>query len=151
MPSPSDPPPEPPIRLSVPRATCYLGLIRKAVATAARQVGFSASDVDLIELAVDEASSNAVLYACESSPPTIEVEVLVGPIDFTVVLVDGNPRYRFDEHEVELERQLESDERGGLGIYIIKRFMDSVHYECCPERGSRIRMSKRLPALHPVS
>ena len=150
MPSPPTPQPEPPIRLSVPRATCYLSLIRKAVATAARQVGFGEADVDLIELAVDEASSNAVLYACESSPPVIEVEVLVGPIDFTIVLADGNPRYCFDEREVELERQLASDERGGLGIYIIKRFMDEVRYECCPERGSRIVMSKRLPALQPA-
>lgn len=143
----SSPLPEAPIRLSVPRATCYLGLIRKAVATAALQVGFPAAEVDLIELAVDEASSNAVLYACEDSPATIEVEVHVSAEAFTVILEDGNPNYGFDQRDVELGDQLESDERGGLGIYIIKRFMDEVRYECCPERGSRIVMIKNLPAL----
>lgn len=143
----SSPLPEAPIRISVPRATCYLGLIRKAVATAALQVGFPAAEVDLIELAVDEASSNAVLYASEASPPTIEVEVRVSADAFTIVLEDGNPRYGFDQREVDLEEQLESEDRGGLGIYIIKRFMDEVRYECDPERGSRIVMIKHLPAL----
>lgn len=143
----ASPVPEAPIRLSVPRATCYLGLIRKAVATAALQVGFPAAEVDLIELAVDEASSNAVLYACETSPPTIEVEVRVSSDAFTVILEDGNPRYGFDQREVDLDQQLESEDRGGLGIYIIKRFMDEVRYECDPERGSRIVMIKQLPAL----
>jgi serine/threonine-protein kinase RsbW len=143
----SSPLPEAPIRLSVPRATCYLGLIRKAVATAALQVGFPAAEVDLIELAVDEASSNAVLYACDESPPTIEVEVHVSAEAFTIVLEDGNPHYGFDQREVDLDRQLESEDRGGLGIYIIKRFMDEVRYECDAERGSRIVMIKHLPAL----
>jgi len=122
-------------------------LIRKAVATAALQIGFEREEVDLIELAVDEAASNAVLYACEASPQTIEVEVQIAPETITVILVDGNPRYGFDEREVQLEDQLDSEERGGLGIYIIKRFMDEVRYDCSPEQGSRIVMTKRRPAV----
>ncbi|MBL4846252.1 MAG: ATP-binding protein [Planctomycetes bacterium] len=117
------------------------------MATAALQVGFPGPEVDLIELAVDEASSNAVLYASEESPPTIEVEIHIGPESFTVILEDGNPNYSFENRGIELDAQLESDARGGLGIYIMKRFMDEVRYECCPERGSRIIMSKRLPSL----
>ncbi|MGE0708387.1 MAG: ATP-binding protein [Planctomycetota bacterium] len=137
----------PHLDLTIPRRTAYLGLIRKAVGVTAGELGFQRDDVDLIELAVDEACSNAILYASEASPPTISVEVRVTDERFTVILVDGNPRYPFADHEVELDHQLASDERGGLGIYIIKRFMDEVDYECCPERGSVVTMTKLRPAL----
>lgn len=135
----------PHLNLRLPRETAYLGLIRKAVALTAREVGFCSDAVDVIELAVDEACSNAILYATEASPPTISVEVRITDERLTIVLIDGNPRYCFDEREVDLEEQLACEERGGLGIYIVKRFMDEVRYEHTPELGSVIRMSKLRP------
>jgi serine/threonine-protein kinase RsbW len=139
----SDPPL---LHLKIPRQTAYLSLIRKAVGVTAAELGFPRESVDLIELAVDEACSNAILYAGPESPETVEVDVLVSDERFTIVLLDGNPRYPFDEQSIDLDQQLESDERGGLGIYIIKRFMDEVDYEC-GERGSVVTMTKLRPAL----
>lgn len=139
--------PEPHLQLNLPRETAYLGLIRKAVGVCARELGFSSEDVDLIELAVDEACSNAILYATEASPPRIHVEVYVTDERFTITLIDGNPRYPFDEREIDLENQVASDERGGLGIYIIKRFMDEVRYDCHPEQGSVVTMTKLRTVL----
>lgn len=135
------------ITLAVPRRTQHLSLIRKVVATAAREVGFQDDDVDKIELAIDEACSNAILYAEPTEPRQIVVEVRPGPERFVVMLKDGGPPFAFEEKgRIQLDEQLSSSERGGLGIYIIRRFMDDVVYHYSAEDGNVITMTKVLPA-----
>jgi anti-sigma regulatory factor (Ser/Thr protein kinase) len=134
------------ITLAVPRRTQHLSLIRKVVATAAREVGFQDDDVDKIELAIDEACSNAILYAQPTSPRQIVVEVRPGPDRFVVTLKDGGPPFAFEQKgHFEVEDQLRTADRGGLGIYIIRRFMDDVTYHHSAEDGNVIIMTKLLP------
>lgn len=135
------------ITLAVPRRTQHLSLVRKLVATSARQAGFDAGEVDKIELAVDEAVSNAVLYAEPDRPRQLVVEVQPGPLRFVVVLKDGGPPFPFeDKGRIVLDQQLRTSERGGLGIYIIRQFMDEVAYEYSDVDGNVITMTKFLPA-----
>ena len=142
----SDAPPR--IELTVPRTTQYLGMVRKVVAMAAARVGFPREEVDLIELAVDEACSNAILYADDDSPATLSLEVAISETEFTIVLNDGGPCYDFEgKGNFQVEEQLGARESGGLGIYIIKTFMDEVCYEHSPETGSVITMTKLRPEV----
>jgi anti-sigma regulatory factor (Ser/Thr protein kinase) len=135
------------ITLTVPRRTQHLSLVRKVVATAARGAGFTAEDVDKIELAVDEACSNAILYAEPPEPRDIVVELHPDPGRFVIVLKDGGPPFAFEEKgRFAVEQQLRAPERGGLGIYIIRQFMDEVAYAYSPEDGNVITMTKVLPA-----
>ncbi len=135
------------ITLAVPRRTQHLSLVRKVVATSAREVGFGPDEVDKIELAVDEAVSNAILYAEPERPRQIVVQVQPGPGRFVVVLKDGGPPFPFEEKgRVVLEQQLRTEDRGGLGIYIIRQFMDAVEYEYSAADGNVITMTKVIPA-----
>ena len=134
------------ITLAVPRRTQHLSLVRKVVATSAREVGFGADEVDKIELAVDEAVSNAILYAEPECPRQIVVQVQPGPARFVVVLKDGGPPFPFEEKgRIVLDQQLRTSERGGLGIYIIRQFMDEVAYEYSAADGNVITMTKVIP------
>lgn len=134
------------ITLAVPRRTQHLSLVRKVVATSAREVGFAPEEVDKIELAVDEAVSNAILYAEPERPRQIVVQVHPGPTRFVVVLKDGGPPFPFEEKgRIVLEQQLRAPDRGGLGIYIIRQFMDQVDYEYSDVDGNVITMTKIIP------
>ena len=134
--------PSPKIELTVPRTTQYLGLVRRVVAMAAERVGFEAGEVDKVELAVDEACSNAVLYGqAEAGQLSIVVEITEGR--FTVILPEDGPAFAFeDKGNFSVKDHHDDVDYGGLGIYIIKNFMDEVFYEHTPELGNVIIMSK---------
>jgi serine/threonine-protein kinase RsbW len=136
--------------LSFPRDTHYLALIRKVVADTATRAGFTADDVAKIELAVDEACSNAIIYQVERDGTErfseLVVEVRISRSRYTVVLVDGGAPYPFDDKgNFDLEDRLRTLEAGGLGIYMIKNFMDEVLYEHSATRGNMLTMVKHLP------
>ena len=47
----------------------------------------------------------------------------------------------------DLECDLEEREEGGLGLYIMRRLMDEVHFECSSESGNMVTMVKRPTIL----
>lgn len=134
--------PPPKIELRVPRTTQYLGLVRRVVAIAAERVGFEPEEVDKVELAVDEACSNAVLYG-QDEAGQLHVVVEITEERFTIVLRENGPAFAFEEKgNFSVEDHYEQVDYGGLGIYIIKNFMDEVTYEHTDELGNVITMSK---------
>lgn len=141
------------IRLSVPRATSHLRLIRKVVALTCQQLDFPEEEVDRIELAVDEACSNAIVHAeplrCEvEGSAQIHVELHVRPERLTIVLKDGGAPFDFEEQgKNDLEEQLATDERGGLGIMIMRQVFDEVRHLHSPAWGNVITLSKSIPAV----
>jgi serine/threonine-protein kinase RsbW len=133
--------------LSFPRDTHYLALIRKVIADTASRAGFKPDDVAKIELAVDEACSNAIIYQVDHQGTgrfaELDVEVRISRNRYTVILVDRGAPYPFEEQgNFDLEDRLRTLESGGLGIYIIKNFMDEVLYEHSAPRGNILTMVK---------
>ena len=159
--------------LRIPRDTHYLSLIRKVVADLGELAGFKRPDLDKIELAVDEACSNAIIYQVTSEGrgkfEDLEMEITVDrragkPGDdlrkssavnrarterpgLQIVLRDRGDPYPFEEKgNIDLEDHLRAMEPGGLGIYIIKSFMDEVAYDHSPDDGNSLTMVKYLPS-----
>src|SRR4051812_41952656 len=121
------------VTMTFPRDTHYLAIVRRVVSDAAVRAGFDADDVAKIELAVDEACSNAIIYQVDHEGAgrfsELGVEIKIDQPRFTVVLQDRGEPYPFDEQgNFDLEDSLRRHEPGGLGIYIIKNFMDEVAY-----------------------
>jgi serine/threonine-protein kinase RsbW len=138
------------IALTFPRDTHYLAVVRKVVADVALRAGFEPDDVAKIELAVDEACSNAIIYQVDSEGSALfnelAVEIRIDPPRLTVTLQDRGEPYPFDEKgNIDLEDQLRCLEPGGLGIYIIKNFMDEVLYHHSAREGNTLTMVKHLP------
>jgi serine/threonine-protein kinase RsbW len=123
----------------------YLDDIREFVGGIARAGGFSDKDVYNIQLATDEAASNIIEHAYEKIPDgMLELSCGVRDDRITIVLVDHGES--FDPSEIplpDLKADLSDRKIGGLGIFLMRKLMDEVHYEVKPNKGNILTMSKR--------
>jgi len=124
----------------------YLDEIREFVGTIARRGGFSDKDVYNIQLATDEAASNIIEHAYEGVSDGL-LELSCGMLGDTIkiVLIDhGEP---FDPGSIpmpDLKADLSERKIGGLGIFLMRKLMDEVHYDSRPEQNSNtLTMIKR--------
>lgn len=138
------------IALRVPRDTYYLSLVRRSVVDLARRVGFGTAATAEIEMAVDEACSNAIRHAARGvarEPPadSISLDAAADEGGITVTISDGGEPFPFDRCGADdIDSYLAERAAGGLGVYIIKRFMDEVEYRHRPDVGNELRMRKYL-------
>ncbi len=123
----------------------YLDEIREFVGAIARDGGFSDKDVYNIQLATDEAASNIIEHAYEKISDGV-LELSCGMRDnlITIVLVDHGES--FDPSEIplpDLKADLSKRKIGGLGIFLMRKLMDDVHYEVKPNNSNVLTMTKR--------
>jgi anti-sigma regulatory factor (Ser/Thr protein kinase) len=127
----------------------FLDEIREFVGGIARQGGFSDKDVYNIQLATDEAASNMIEHSYENIPDgVIDLSCgMEGGADgdqIRIVLIDyGEP---FDPSAIplpDLKADLSDRKIGGLGIFLMRKLMDEVHYEPKPDKSNVLTMIKR--------
>jgi serine/threonine-protein kinase RsbW len=123
----------------------FLDEIREFVGGVARQGGFSDKDVYNIQLAADEAASNMIEHSYENIPDGV-IDLSCGMEDdlIRIVLIDyGEP---FDPSAIplpDLKADLSDRKIGGLGIFLMRKLMDEVHYEPKPDKSNVLTMIKR--------
>lgn len=119
------------IRLRVPGALKYRDLAVRAVAAACKLVGGDsprerAEFDDQVISAFGEAFNNAALHSYRGrAPGDVEIDLEVGAESITIRMRDFGDS--FDIEHVP-EPDLDTLPESGLGIYIIKSFMDEVRY-----------------------
>ena len=123
----------------------FLDEIREFVGNIARAGGFGAKDVYNIQLAADEAASNIIEHAYEGvSDGLLELSCGVSGNTITIILVDHGES--FDPSTIplpDLKADLSERKIGGLGIFLMRKLMDEVHYEIKPNKGNILTMTKR--------
>jgi anti-sigma regulatory factor (Ser/Thr protein kinase) len=123
----------------------YLDEIREFVGAIAREGGFSDKDVYNIQLATDEAASNIIEHAYENiSGGVLELSCGVRDDRITITLIDRGES--FDPSEIplpDLKADLSDRKIGGLGIFLMRKLMDEVHYEAKSDKSNVLTMSKR--------
>ena len=123
----------------------FLDEIREFVGTIARAGGFSDKDVYNIQLATDEAATNMIEHSYENIPDgVIDLSCGMEGGQIRIVLVDyGEP---FDPSAIpmpDLKADLSDRKIGGLGIFLMRKLMDEVHYEPKPDKSNVLTMIKR--------
>jgi len=132
--------------LYVPSSTENLSMIRDFVRSIGMQVGMSDMEVARLEMAVDEACSNVMEHAYQSDA-TKEVSIRASVDDSALRIVVIDQGKGFDPAAVEqkkLEDLISAKRTGGLGMRLIKSFMDEVHYAMVPGEKNELTMVKRL-------
>ena len=82
-----------------------------------------------LELAVEEAAVNICSYAYEIPPGEVTVRITPEPGVVRIELVDnGVPFDPLSMDAPDIKSELENREVGGLGIFLIRRMLDEVHY-----------------------
>lgn len=138
--------------MRVPCKPEYVRTIRRTVAEFAESIHMPHSAVEEVEIATSEAMANVIRHAYrgwEVTPPVrVRCERCNGSL--TVEIVDRG--CGFDAPPRGVIPEVDPDREGGLGIILIKSFMDRVHYSSKPGTGTRIRMTKHtrssLPSRH---
>jgi anti-sigma regulatory factor (Ser/Thr protein kinase) len=110
-----------------------------------RTAGAGDDAVDHVKLAVEEIFVNIALYAYKDGAHGM-VELRCSVRDGAVLLEfedSGAPFDPLSHKDPDVTAGLEEREIGGLGVFIVKRIMDSVEY--CREGGRNLlRMIKSL-------
>jgi anti-sigma regulatory factor (Ser/Thr protein kinase) len=110
---------------------------------------FNAENIDpslrmKVDLSVEELFVNMVTYNTES---THEIQIEMRPIEGGVeVSLSDFDVERFDPtsaREVDVEAPLAERSPGGLGLYLVLKMADSIHYEY-HDRTSRITFTNRV-------
>jgi serine/threonine-protein kinase RsbW len=103
------------------------------VATAADAAGLDERAAYGVQVAVDEACSNIIEHAySDQSAGDIECEYEITDESLVITLRDhGRPFDPTSVADPELDAQLDERPLGGLGVYLMRKLMDSVvyHYE----------------------
>jgi anti-sigma regulatory factor (Ser/Thr protein kinase) len=117
-----------------------------------RNMGMDEDGIYAMELAVDEACTNVIDYAYQGQrghPVTIECRDENG--NCVVVIRDhGRP---FDPSRIpspDLRAPVSRRKVGGLGIYIMRKLMDDVHFCCDPATGNELILVKSIHPSAPV-
>lgn len=112
---------------------------------AAQQCGFSEDDVYHVQIAVDEAFSNIIEHALEGTQgQQVECTCLVSDTALTITLSDYGKS--FNPEEVPgplLDRDLHEREKGGLGLFFIRHWMDEVHFESVASRNVLVMVKRK--------
>ena len=123
----------------------FLDEIREFVGEIARKGGFGDKDVYNIQLATDEAASNIIEHAYEGIPDgVLDLSCGMEKDVITIILIDyGIP---FDPSEIpmpNLKADLSERKIGGLGIFLMRKLMDEVHYDPRADKSNVLTMTKR--------
>ena len=132
--------------LQLPGTPDSLPRIREAVVDAAEKCGFDGAEVAKIEMAVGEACSNIIEHAYLTQPLRHEIEVSVITFaDRIEVTVNDYSTINFPVDEmpgVPLDDYIEAQRRRGLGLYIIRNFVDHVEHRFICGKGNELRLIK---------
>ncbi len=84
-----------------------------------------------LDLALEEAATNVIMYAYpegEKGKAELKMELKDGQI-LSILSDSGTPFDPLQRPDVNLDVSLEERKIGGLGIHLIKKIMNEVHYE----------------------
>jgi serine/threonine-protein kinase RsbW len=121
--------------------------LRARVTEAVRLGGFPENYINRLLIAVDEAVTNIIEHAYEGVPPgagRIDISLAVTPDEFRITVSDQgetfDPRQLSD---VDIQRHVASGRNGGLGVFLIRKIMDTVDYHHESGVHNRLTMVKR--------
>jgi anti-sigma regulatory factor (Ser/Thr protein kinase) len=119
----------------------------ECVAVIARAAGLEDHFLYQVQLAVDEACANVVEHAYRDLEPG-DMELVCSLDDGTFTICVRDWGRGFDPNGVavpDVGAPLEERSLGGLGLFLVRRMMDSVQFHFDAERGNELVMVKRLP------
>ncbi len=131
--------------LSYPARFENLDEIREFVAEIARMGGFTEKAVYSLQLATDEAATNIIEHAYGGeSDDLLDLTCEMRGDEIVIILHDrGKPFNPASVKEPNLSADLASRQVGGLGIYLMRKLMDTVSYDIDPRTGNLLTMTKR--------
>jgi serine/threonine-protein kinase RsbW len=128
----SVPPPE--VSLSMSARAEGVGVVRQALAGMADALDFDASVLADMKMAVTEACTNVVVHAYEEEPGRLEVDMLAGEEDLTIVVRDHGAG-------IQPKPARTAPPALGLGLPLIAALSDAFELRGAAGQGTEVRMT----------
>ena len=141
------------ITLRTPSRYSYLRTIRQSVTELCVRCGLSEFKTAQLEMAVDESCSNVIEHSYggeavaneAADHPGLQVNLSSARDRIVVEIIDQGAGFDFDSQTlVAPDAYLDEARERGLGMYIIRRFVDEVAYERGTPAGNCLRLTKLL-------
>jgi len=121
-----------------------LSVIRRFVQETATALGADPDAISDVILAVDEAATNSIVHGYQGQPGIIEIEVR--RIGDSLVVCLRDQATSFDPTIVpspDLTLPLEQRPFGGMGIHLMRQFMDKVTHRVTSQGDNELTMVKK--------
>ena len=130
--------------LSLDNEVAQISRLPEFVEKAVKESNLDASLTDTINLALEEAVTNVILYAYpEGTPGKVNIDVAVTDKALYFTISDkGKPFDPTARQEVDIEADVEDRPIGGLGIHLVRNIMDEVRYERRGDKNVLILIKK---------
>jgi serine/threonine-protein kinase RsbW len=128
------------LRLVIPSKTDYLNLVTGLAKRASLAIGLDETVAAKVSIAVDEAVTNIILHAYKGDPGRqVEIEIRFHACSLDIHLWHTGQGLREDQISLpDPKEYVRRPRKGGLGLLLMSRFMDEVHFfesgdrhECC--------------------
>ena len=116
--------------------------IRSSIRDVLLDSDLTSKDVNSVLLALEEGCTNVIRHAYLYGPGTIRIKVKLFPGKVQFSIFDRGRAFDFDHSDVpDLDRYVKTGRKGGLGLYLIRKMMDSVDYHS-RDGENELRMEK---------
>lgn len=117
--------------------------IREKIDSISKKMGFNEEAIHNIKLAVNEAHANVIEHAYHGDQTQKIIFQFTGFSDKLVILIkdfgkSASPMF------IKAASNLEELEGSGLGVFLMKKYMDKVEYTIIPNEGTELRLTKYL-------
>lgn len=128
--------------MTFPAAEGQLEDIRSSVQNVLAESNLSPKSTNGVLLAIEEACTNVIRHAYLYGPGSIRLKIKVYQDRVVFSIFDRGRKFDFDHSEVpDLDRYVRTGRKGGLGLYLIRKMMDSVDY-ISRDGENELRMEK---------
>lgn len=123
-------------RRKVPASSEALPAMIEFVIAQAKSAGLDEHHLFQVELATEEILTNIIKYAYPDGEGDMELACGVGPDGFWMEFSDHGPPFNpLAVAEPTLDAPVNQRQVGGLGLFLVRRFMDQVEYARQGERN----------------
>lgn len=133
------------MKLEFDSRSCNEGFARVAVAAFMTQMNPTLEEVADVKTALSEAVTNSVVHGYEGEVRKIVVECRIEGEELQITVTDEGCGIENVEQAMEpLFTTKPEAERSGMGFSFMEAFMDKVHVESSPGKGTRVFMKKKI-------
>lgn len=119
-----------PPKMVVPAEADYLPALRQFISNIGEKYKLTKHEINAFKISIDEAATNIIKHGYQDGVGSITMKVFVSNDRLIVELIDQGQS--FDPNIVDnpnITSFVEKAKKGGLGIFMMRKFLDVIEYE----------------------
>jgi len=119
-----------PQKMVIPAEVSYLPALRQFISRIGEKYSLTKHEINAFRISIDEAATNIIKHGYQGCVGSITMKVHVNNEHLIVELIDQGQS--FDPKVMKnpnISQYIKTSKKGGLGIYIMRKFLDTIEYE----------------------